>query len=72
MRLLRLPPSPKSRRLLLALMGAARAAALAASAMGSFSPHASPSRSTSAYVPAQARGASVDRRLRADLVPDNP
>lgn len=52
MRLLRLPPSPKSRRLLLVLTGTACVAALAASAMGTSSPHASPS-STRAYVPAQ-------------------
>ncbi len=43
MRLLRHPPSPKSRRLLLAPSGAARAASLAATAMGTSSPHASPS-----------------------------
>jgi serine protease AprX len=47
MRLLRLPPSPKSRRALLVLFGTACAAALAASAMGTSSPQASPS----AYVP---------------------
>jgi serine protease AprX len=53
MRLLRLNPSPKSRRLLVVLTGTACAAALAASAMGNPSPHASPSASPSAYVPAQ-------------------
>jgi hypothetical protein len=71
MRLLRLPPSPKSRRLLLVLIGTGCPAALAASVMGNLSPYASPSKS-GAYVPAQARGVSVDRRLRADVVPDNP
>ena len=61
MRLLRLNPSPKSRRLLVVLTGTACAAARAATAMGNPSPHASPSAppsaspsaSPSAYVPAQ-------------------
>ena len=48
MRLSRHPPSPKSRRLLLAPSGAARAAALAATAMGTSSTHASPSACTGA------------------------
>jgi serine protease AprX len=52
MRQLRLFPSPKSRRLLLVLFGTACAAALAASAMGNSSSHASPSNATRAYVPA--------------------
>ena len=50
MRFLWLIPSPKSRRLLSVLDGTACAAALAASAMGNSSPHASPS---NAYVPTQ-------------------
>src|SRR5436305_8773484 len=53
MRQLRLLPSPKSRRLLPVLIGTACAATLAASAMGTSSPHASPSTATSAYVPAR-------------------
>ena len=52
MRQLRLPPSPTSRRLLPVLIGTVCVVALAASAMGASSPHASPS-STRAYVPAQ-------------------
>ena len=53
MRLLRLTPSPKSRRLLPVLIGTACAVALAASVMGTSSSHASPSTSSRAYVPAQ-------------------
>jgi serine protease AprX len=51
MRLLRLTPSPKSRRLFAVLIGAACAVALAASAMGNSSSHAHAS--PGAYVPAK-------------------
>jgi serine protease AprX len=52
--LLRLNPSPKSRRVLSVLIGTACAVTLAAwSSMGTLSPHASPSAATRAYVPAQ-------------------
>jgi len=60
MRLLRFSPSPKSRRALPVLIGIACAAALAASAMGTSSPQASPS----AYVPSGL--------LAAALAPDEP
>jgi serine protease AprX len=49
MRFLRLPPSPKSRRPLVVLIGTAGAVALAAAAMGTSSSHASPG----AYIPAK-------------------